>query len=123
MSSFLSLLKSIGPIIAEIIMSAIPAAAPFAPAVPVLVGAIETELGSGTGPVKRAALVTAVTTVVSDVNIAKGTTAVDPATVGALAGTVADTTVGIINIIQAAKAAVPPAVVPVAAPAPAPAAA
>lgn len=105
-TKFEDLLKSLGPMIAMAVMSAIPGAAPFAPLVISEIGNAETLIGSGSGPDKRAAVVSAVTEAVTAANTAKGVVLVDPTLVGTQAGTVADLTIGIIKDVQTAQAAV-----------------
>lgn len=75
----------------------------------------EQELGHGTGPAKRAAVLSTVADAIAVLNVKKGAAVLDPVTVSAQVGSAIDLGIGFINDIQKAQAVVPP-VVPVVAP-------
>lgn len=96
--SWLSILKTVGPYAAL----AIPGAGPFAPLIPVIIGAIgEAEAIKGaTGPEKKAHVVAIAKAATVTINATAGKQVVDPSTVAETTDAIVDAAVGATNVIQ-----------------------
>jgi hypothetical protein len=87
----------------SIIAAVVPGGATLGPLVAAAIASVETLLGAGTGPAKKAAVLTTVADAVTVLNTAKGTTVLDPTVTAAQVGAGIDLAIGVINDIQAVQ--------------------